>query len=92
MGKTKTNFWMKKGWLLISYSVGALTEDGNLYTWGRNDRGQLGINSNTFTTVPILVVFPKNKKIKDFALGWNHSLAVSSNFEIHFEKDLKLDW
>jgi alpha-tubulin suppressor-like RCC1 family protein len=64
------------------YSVGALTEDGNLYTWGRNDRGQLGINSNTFTTVPILVVFPKNKKIKDFALGWNHSLAVSTEGEV----------
>jgi alpha-tubulin suppressor-like RCC1 family protein len=35
-----------------SQSVAATTESGNIYTWGLNDRGQLGNNSTTCRTSP----------------------------------------
>ena len=45
---------------MISLSVGCMhcavvTEDGEVYCWGRNDRGQQGDGSTSTKTVPTLV-------------------------------------
>lgn len=38
---------------LGTYSSAAITEDGNLYTWGYNSCGQLGNGKTTRSSMPI---------------------------------------
>ena len=39
-----------------SYCTAALKTDGTLWLWGRNDRGQLGDNTNTYRSSPVQTV------------------------------------
>ena len=60
----------------------ALDSNGVVYSWGRNNAGQLGINSTTNATSPALVVSNgvlNSKVIVDIAEGKEHSLALDSN-------------
>lgn len=43
----------------------ALTEDGSLYTWGNNGRGQLGTGDNENSLTPVKVM----DNVKDFSIG-----------------------
>lgn len=62
------------------YHAAALSREGDLYIWGRNDHFQLGSQRNeSEKAIPRLLAFPNNAKISKFALGWNHSVAISSN-------------
>ena len=68
------------GWEAVSggddYSL-ALKSDGTLYAWGKNDRGQLGINSNENKTTPQQV--GNDSDWKDISAGGKHSLALKSD-------------
>ena len=55
----------------------ALKSDGTLYAWGKNDRGQLGINSNESKTTPQQV--GNDSDWKTIAAGDDHSLALKSD-------------
>ena len=61
---------------------GLLTADGQVFTWGENLFGQLGVADSkvTWCQRPTKVVM--NKFIKDIACGYNHSVAVTKNDEI----------
>lgn len=52
-----------------------LDSDGNIWTWGLNDQGQLGDNSRTRRTVPLVVSGVSG--VTDIAAGYLHSLAVA---------------
>ncbi len=59
----------------------ALTSDGTVWAWGRNDSGQLGNNMTTPSSVPVQVVDPadptgKLTGVVAVAGGFFHSLAI----------------
>lgn len=58
----------------------ALSSDGTLYTWGRNDKGQLGNGTTTDSAVPVSV---SDIKFKDAAAGSGHVAAVSTNGTVY---------
>ena len=64
----------------------AVGSDGNVYAWGYNSYGQLGNNSYSNSTVPVLVRDPssptdtsKGLKTTQVSAGWGHSLALDSD-------------
>ena len=62
----------------------ALTESGEVYAWGRNNYGQLGIGNKTDRDVPTLVSGAWNgNKIISIAAGDNHSLAMDDAFNVY---------
>ena len=44
------------------YSIYAVTKNGSLYSWGKNNEGQLGINSYEDTNIPTKVDIPEPVK------------------------------
>ena len=58
----------------------ALDSQGNLWAWGANDHGQLGIGDQDATTknLPVQLPFPQNTRFTKIAAGALHSLAIDS--------------
>ena len=56
-----------------------LTVEGDVYTWGYNLYGQLGLKDEKMVAIlePTRVDFGK-EKIMDIAVGYNHSLALTT--------------
>ena len=65
----------------------ALRNDGTVWAWGRNDDGQLGLNTNDNHTVPYQVHGPENvgylSGITAVAAGSGHSLAVGNDGHVY---------
>ena len=65
----------------------ALTDDGMVYAWGRNDTGQLGNNATTDAMLPVAVTVTgtpmNNKTIIEIASGGRHSLAIDSSGKVY---------
>jgi len=62
----------------------ALTADGDLYSWGLNGNGQLGLDHTTNpTATPTLVQTLKGKKIIQVSAGEGHCLALSNTGEVY---------
>ncbi|KAL3879973.1 hypothetical protein ACJMK2_032247, partial [Sinanodonta woodiana] len=57
----------------------ACTDNGEVYTWGDNDEGQLGDGTTNAIQRPRLVAALQGKKINRVACGSAHSLAWSTN-------------
>lgn len=60
----------------------ALSADGRVFTWGGNDRGQLGTGSSPGSLVPIEVSSMgalAGKTISQVAGGWEHSVALAND-------------
>eukprot|EP01016_Furgasonia_blochmanni_P044116 TRINITY_DN6095_c0_g1_i3.p2 TRINITY_DN6095_c0_g1~~TRINITY_DN6095_c0_g1_i3.p2 ORF type:complete len:225 (+),score=68.31 TRINITY_DN6095_c0_g1_i3:756-1430(+) len=70
----------------------SLMSDGNLYGWGSNDSGHLGIRSDLGIEMYETTNFPtpminedfKNAKIKDYAIGENISIVLLDNNEVYW--------
>ncbi len=58
-----------------SYHTCAITFGGQLYCWGSNSAGQLGIGNQDNSNLPRLVY---QSGVVQVALGWRHSCAVVS--------------
>jgi len=75
------------------YSI-ALAEDGSVYTWGKNNYGQLGDGTTNDKTTPVRVLKgeyagttylgdnPSNKIIA-VALGYYHSIALAADGSVY---------
>jgi alpha-tubulin suppressor-like RCC1 family protein len=61
----------------------ALTHQGEVYTWGRNNYGQLGLKDIEVTNRPTLVTALSGKRIKAIAAGFNHTLALTYSGEVY---------
>lgn len=57
------------------YSMG-LAENGNLYSWGSNIKGQHGNGTVTTTSSPVLTVTSAVTSVRDFATGDGHSSFI----------------
>ena len=57
-----------------------LTHNGELYSWGRNDKGELGLGHNTDVTIPTKISL--EKKIKQIAPG-AFAVALTDEGEIY---------
>ena len=65
----------------------AVTKDGDLYMWGTNGSGQLGIQSNVASNIPVKVnnsssTLPE-KSVKYVALGTYHSAAITKDGSLY---------
>ncbi|XP_022841811.1 ultraviolet-B receptor UVR8-like [Olea europaea var. sylvestris] len=60
----------------------ALTTDGELYGWGWNKFGQLGVGDNSDHCSPIPVKFPDDQKVVHVSCGWRHTLAVTDRHNV----------
>ena len=63
------------------YHSAAISNNGELYTWGRNDYGQLGHGDYTDRSEPTKVIGLKN--VVAVSLGDYHSAALTSNGEMY---------
>nr|XP_032812660.1 E3 ubiquitin-protein ligase HERC2 isoform X4 [Petromyzon marinus] len=80
-----------QGKKVIAIATGSLhciccTEDGDVYTWGDNDEGQLGDSTTNAIQRPRLVAALQGKKINRVACGSAHSLAWSTSKPVHASK------
>ncbi|MDT4950217.1 MAG: hypothetical protein QOJ37_2812 [Pseudonocardiales bacterium] len=57
----------------------ALTSTGEIYSWGLNNLGQLGINSTTNTPHPTSVPLVGGVRAGAVSAGYSHSLAVTAD-------------
>ena len=60
----------------------AITEKGEVFSWGNNDYGQLGLGHNNHCNTPQLVEFFNEKQIKNIISGSNHVLAMTEEGEV----------
>ena len=70
-----------------SSHTAAVTKDGDLYMWGRNDDGQLGVYTNVGKNAPVLVnnsttALPA-KSVKYVALGYYHSATITKDGSLY---------
>ncbi|CAK8579014.1 unnamed protein product [Lathyrus sativus] len=56
----------------------ALTSSGQLFGWGWNKFGQIGIGNNFDCCSPMLVNFPHAQKVVQISCGWRHTVAVTN--------------
>lgn len=61
----------------------AATSTGDLYAWGFNGFGQLGIGTTVNSDVPVKVTMPAGVTVKAVGAGDNHSLAVTSTGAVY---------
>ncbi|WP_161522234.1 RCC1 domain-containing protein [Bifidobacterium xylocopae] len=57
----------------------ALGSDGNIYAWGKNDKGQLGDGTTTDRPTPVRVHAPAGVTFTALAAGASHAIAVGSD-------------
>ncbi|MGE0877959.1 MAG: RCC1 domain-containing protein [Acidimicrobiia bacterium] len=62
-----------------SFLTLALRSDGTVWSFGRNSRGQLGVNTNLDDPHPVATQVPGLSDITAIAAGADHSLALKSD-------------
>jgi RCC1 and BTB domain-containing protein len=74
---------------IINFSYGlnfviALTSDGKVFSWGRNDWGQLGHGSmNDFFNKPLMIEVLSSECISTICCGSHHSIVLTENGEVY---------
>ena len=63
---------------ILAYHTLAIRSDGTLYGWGLNTSGQVGINSLTNVSSPVLVSGPAGASWSAVAAGGGHSLGITT--------------
>lgn len=60
----------------------AITEDGEVYAWGRNEKGQLGLGDTDDRKVPTLIEELTGYDITEISSGKNHTLFLTSEGKV----------
>eukprot|EP00271_Cylindrocystis_brebissonii_P008505 TRINITY_DN22878_c0_g1_i1.p1 TRINITY_DN22878_c0_g1~~TRINITY_DN22878_c0_g1_i1.p1 ORF type:complete len:446 (+),score=66.57 TRINITY_DN22878_c0_g1_i1:322-1659(+) len=61
----------------------AITTDGEVYSWGRNQNGQLGLGTREDALVPQKVTFFEGRPVKMLAAGAEHAAAVTEDGRLY---------
>ncbi|XP_018392854.1 PREDICTED: RCC1 and BTB domain-containing protein 1-like [Cyphomyrmex costatus] len=61
----------------------AVTDNGEVYSWGNNDVSQLGINNSVDQTTPWQVISLRNVVIAKVACGFEHTLALTDEGDLY---------
>ncbi|XP_009078488.1 PREDICTED: X-linked retinitis pigmentosa GTPase regulator [Acanthisitta chloris] len=64
-----------------SYTSAAVTEDGQLFVWGDNSEGQIGLASETCVSVPCQVDI--GKPVSSVSCGYYHSAFITGDGELY---------
>jgi hypothetical protein len=62
-----------------AYHSMALTQSGQVYTWGENYLGQIGFGDNKMKLTPTKVESFNEIKFKMISCGFNHSMALTES-------------
>lgn len=62
--------------------VAALDSFGRVWTWGRNDHGQLGDGTTITRAIPVQVSALSNTSISTISAGGSHTVALDSNGKV----------
>jgi alpha-tubulin suppressor-like RCC1 family protein len=76
-----TTFAGGTNWKQVSsggYHCAAIKTDGTLWTWGRNNFGQLGVNDTTQRNTPV-TTFAGGTNWKQVSSGGNHCAAIKTD-------------
>ena len=70
------------------YTVCAIDDNGKVYTWGENERGQLGNGTKNDSSVPICISDTENsvlkgKNIKNISVNGNTVCALDDNGKVY---------
>jgi alpha-tubulin suppressor-like RCC1 family protein len=69
-----------------SVHIFAIADTGAVYSWGRNDKGQLGLGDTKDRKCPTLVEALSGYRVVKIATGKNHSLFLTGKmFNLFFE-------
>eukprot|EP01125_Pyxidicula_operculata_P011631 TRINITY_DN3812_c0_g2_i2.p1 TRINITY_DN3812_c0_g2~~TRINITY_DN3812_c0_g2_i2.p1 ORF type:complete len:2464 (-),score=554.47 TRINITY_DN3812_c0_g2_i2:160-7446(-) len=60
----------------------ALTDEGQLYAWGRNKHGQLGLGTTVDHDSPHLVSFFSSKKVVKMSCGLNYTMVMTDTNQL----------
>ncbi|KAI9114413.1 hypothetical protein K1719_014641 [Acacia pycnantha] len=61
----------------------AITSGGQLYGWGWNKFGQVGVGDNVDHCSPVPVKFPLDQKVVQISCGWRHTVAVTDRQNVY---------
>ncbi|XP_068279474.1 X-linked retinitis pigmentosa GTPase regulator [Nyctibius grandis] len=64
-----------------SYTSAAVTEDGQLFVWGDNSEGQIGLANEAFVSVPCQV--DVGKPVSSISCGYYHSALITGDGELY---------
>lgn len=64
-------------------SSAALTRNGELYVWGSNRYGQLGLDPSIFPLVPHPRKISTCERIKNISMGLRHTAIITENRELY---------
>lgn len=64
-------------------SSAALTKDGDLYVWGSNRYGQLGLDTSDFSQISHACRILIGEKIKRVSMGLRHTAVVTENGRLY---------
>ncbi|KAL3201432.1 hypothetical protein MRX96_012479 [Rhipicephalus microplus] len=83
----KVDALCRKGLHTLAYGSGphvlAVTESGDLLSWGHNGYCQLGNNCNTQGLVPSSISAGLSHRVAQVACGSHHSLALTTNGDVY---------
>lgn len=65
----------------LSHSV-ALSEWGNVFSWGSNSFSQLGFSSDNLEPIPKLVTALDTKQVIQLATGDHHNIALTNGMKL----------
>lgn len=64
-------------------SSAALTKDGELYVWGSNRYGQLGLDPSSLPAIPHPRKIPIGERVKAVSMGLRHTAIVTESRELY---------
>jgi alpha-tubulin suppressor-like RCC1 family protein len=85
---TFTKIFSLLGKTIIAVACGdmhtlVLTATGQVYGFGYNSQGQLGLGTKAHQYTPALITLPQGKKAKAIAAGGNHTLILSTDNHLY---------
>ncbi|DAZ94414.1 TPA: hypothetical protein N0F65_003443 [Lagenidium giganteum] len=64
------------------FHTAAVTETGEVYTWGGGEHGQLGHGDKVNKTVPTMIEALMDKLVIQVTCGWSHTVALTDTGEV----------